>query len=131
MLGGRDCLHGQGLLVLELGFSLGNQEEDRVIWEEKSEHLLFKIVQESLFSEEIQELTQSGSVKTSSKLHRYNPFLDKEGILRVDGRWQQTTRDFEMKDPISLGCHYITQLLVRHYHKKHFHVGVDAIRSKM
>ena len=88
--------------------------------------LLFKIVQESLFSEEIQALTQSGSVKTSS-LYRYNPFLDEEGILRVGGRWQQTTWDFEMKHPILLGRHYITQLLIRHYHKKHFHIGVDAM----
>ena len=103
------------------------QEVDRVILEEKSEHLLFKIVQESLFSEDIQVLTQSESVKTSSKLYRYNPFLDEEGILRVGGRWQQTTWDFEMKHLILLGRHYITQLLVRHYHKKHFHVGVDAM----
>ena len=85
------------------------------------------MTQQSSLSEEIQALTRSGSVKTASKLYWYNPFLDEEGIVRVGRRWQQTTWDFEMKHPISLGRHYVTQLLVRHYHKKHFHVGVDAM----
>ena len=60
-------------------------------------------------------------------LYRYNLFLHEEDILRVGGRWQQTTWSFEMKHPILLGRHNITQLLVRHYHTKYFHVGVDAM----
>ena len=68
-------------------------------------------------------------MSASSKLYRFKPFLDRQSILRVGGRWQETPWDFDSKHPILLGKHYITISLVRHLHKKHMHVGVEALLS--
>ena len=101
----------------------------RTVLEERSECLLYQIVQESLFSVEINMLKQGRQLMSSSKLYRFNPFLDKQGLLRVGGRWQETTWDFETRHPILLGKPYITEVMVRYHHKKCFLAGVEALRS--
>ena len=101
----------------------------RTVLEERSECLLYQIVQESLFSVEINMLKQGRQLMSSSKLYRFNPFLDKQGLLRVGGRWQETTWDFETRHPILLGKHYITEVMVRYHHRKCFHAGDEALLS--
>ena len=101
----------------------------RTVLEERSECLLYRIVQESLFSVEINMLKQGRQLMSSSKLYRFNPFLDKQGLLWVGGRWQETTWDFETRHPIFLGKHYITESMVQYHHRKCFHAGVEALLS--
>ena len=55
---------------------------------DRSEVLLYRIIQESLFSEDIAVLRQGKTISRSSKLFRLTPFLDDPGLLRVGGRLQ-------------------------------------------
>jgi hypothetical protein len=53
-----------------------------------------------------------------------DPFLDKNGVLRVGGRIHRSDLGFEEKHPIILPKkHHVSELLIRHYHHKVYHQG--------
>lgn len=58
----------------------------------EAELTIIGIVQRAAFSEEIQNIQckKITAKDKSNKLHRFNPFLDKQGILRV-GVWLEHT----------------------------------------
>lgn len=96
---------------------------------------LLKLVQYQTFYEDINSLRNQKHVKTNSKISSVNPFLDKDGILRVGGRLKNSSLSFERKHPIILPAkHTFTILLINYEHVRHFHAGpltlLNIIRQK-
>ena len=59
-----------------------------------------------------------------SQLYRLDPFLDSHGILRVGGRLRRAQMEYNEKHPIVLPkCHYVSQLIAKHYHHEVHHQG--------
>ena len=75
---------------------------------------------------ELQREIQSGAKKAlkGSQLYLLDPFLDSHGILRVGGRLRRAQMEYNEKHPIVLPkCHYVSQLIAKHYHHEVHHQG--------
>ena len=64
-------------------------------------------------------------VKVNSNLHKLDPFIDNEGLLRVGGRLRSKTSPYGIKHPvIVLKKSHVTVLLIRQFHhEKQHHQG--------
>ena len=97
-----------------------------------------KAVQEETFPDELRALKDATSdhsdvsqrVKQpkeklkSSSLYRLDPFIDKDGVMRVGGRLRHSNFILEEKHPMLLPKeHHLSILLVKHYHEKVHHQG--------
>lgn len=93
--------------------------------------MIIKMVQQSEFSSEIQQLGLNGQVSTKSKLFRLRPFLDKDGIIRVGGRLKNAISiDVYQRHPIVLpGDSSFTYNLFREQHVQLMHGGPQAVLS--
>lgn len=104
---------------------LGNLNVDEL---EKSLNLLIRIAQSHEFKQEIQLLKKEHTLNKSSKLISLNPFIDKNDIIRVGGRLNNANIADNQKHPIILPKnHPLTDLIIRHEHYKHLHVGPQAL----
>ena len=73
-------------------------------------------------------------IRQASMLYRLDPFLDREGILRVGGRIQQASLHEDIKNPVILAKKgHFTKLLIKDFHQKAHHQGrgftLNEIRS--
>ncbi|XP_062839622.1 uncharacterized protein LOC134299740 [Anolis carolinensis] len=90
----------------------------------KAKSVIFKSVQRSAFKQEIARLEQGLNIPNQSLLNELNPFLDKEGILRVGGRLAKAKLKACIKNPIIIPPNSHTALLlVRHHHERIHHQG--------
>lgn len=65
-------------------------------------------------------------------LNKLQPFVDETGLLRVGGRFQNSSFLFDFKHPIILPSrHHFVKLLVVYYHVKYKHVGYNFVLSKL
>lgn len=86
--------------------------------------VIFKAVQEEMYKEELESLTQKSQVCSQSSLMKLDPFIDGKGLMRVGGRIRQADLEDLEKHPLILPAnHHVTTLLVRHYHNKVAHQG--------
>ena len=58
--------------------------------------------QRERFTEELTNLKGGGTVSKSSQFWRLSPFMDSDGILRVDGRLQLSSLPYDAKHPVIL-----------------------------
>ena len=93
-------------------------------------------VQEEAFSYEIKSLTQKKEIqkRKSIELHKLNPFMDSQDILRVGGRLTQATLHPHVRHPAILPKgHHVSRLLIKYYHEKVKHQGrgmtINELRS--
>ncbi|KAM7416948.1 hypothetical protein PAMA_018837 [Pampus argenteus] len=85
---------------------------------------IIKMVQETNLSQEIQCLQHHKETQPKSKLHKLNPFLDDQGIIRVGGRLTHAALHTHVKHPAVLPRDsHISSLLVKHYHERVHHQG--------
>lgn len=99
-----------------------------------AEVVIIQIVQKKAFSNEIEILKsrqvesvtnhrkeirhRNTSMKGSSSLYRLDPFLDKDGVLRVGGRIRKASIAEEVKHPIILPRRgHILWLIIKHFHE--------------
>ena len=74
-------------------------------------------------------------VKVNSNLHKLDPFIDNEGLLRVGGRLRSTTSPYGIEHPVIVPKKsHVTVLLIRQFHHgKQHHQGYgmthNAIRQ--
>ncbi|XP_011859105.1 PREDICTED: uncharacterized protein LOC105556617 [Vollenhovia emeryi] len=128
--------------LISRGTSLENLKQSKIWWE--GPHWLSRLerfeqygLQPSLteederecgFSEVLTDLRAGKQVRTSSSLLALKPFIDKEGILRVGGRIQNSNLTFENKHPIILPSNSrFTQLLFEREHIRLLHIGPQAL----
>ncbi|GFW40538.1 integrase catalytic domain-containing protein [Trichonephila clavipes] len=77
---------------------------------------------------EFERKYNSVCVCAESLIKSLNPFLDKDGVLRVGGRLCNSALNFECKFPVILPCnHKLTNLIVEYFHLKYFHLGPQAL----
>ncbi|KAK3743481.1 hypothetical protein QZH41_013096 [Actinostola sp. cb2023] len=92
----------------------------------------FRVKREDQCEEATQEVKE---IAKTSSLHRLDPFLDENGMLRVGGRIKQATSIAEeVKHPVVLPRRgHVSQLVVKHCHEKTEHQGkgftLNEIRS--
>eukprot|EP00112_Aurelia_sp_Birch-Aquarium-sp1_P008827 Seg1983.6 transcript_id=Seg1983.6/GoldUCD/mRNA.D3Y31 product="hypothetical protein" protein_id=Seg1983.6/GoldUCD/D3Y31 len=87
--------------------------------------LLVRHVQQAAFSEEFQAL-QDETRKLKGRLKALNPFIDKEGLLRVGGRLKHAPIDYSARHELILPArHHLTTLLIRHEHEQFAHAGSE------
>lgn len=100
-----------------------------------AELLIIGIVQRSAFSEEIKGLKHKREITTkdkTNKLHRLNPFLHEQGILRVGGRLEHAALHPHIKHPAILPkTGHISKLLIKHYHQQVQHQGCGITMNEL
>ncbi|XP_063236126.1 uncharacterized protein LOC134538623 [Bacillus rossius redtenbacheri] len=90
--------------------------------------LLLLRTQSSSFQKDIDALRRARC--TSSQIRKLVPLLDDHGLIRVGGRLPQATIPFEHKHPVLLPkSDPLTDLIIRHYHDKNNHPGVQTLRG--
>lgn len=98
---------------------------------QQARHDWYREIQSEEYAEEIHCIRTKGYVKVCSKLHHHSPFLH-DGILRMKGRVKDPLMPFEEQNPVILpGNHKFTQLLIKKYHEKNFHVGVHTVINNL
>ncbi|CAB3985992.1 Hypothetical predicted protein [Paramuricea clavata] len=108
---------------------------------EEAEKSILKSIQYKHFSAEVDDMqrlagneyisqdrqsakVRNSALKRTSSLHKLDPFLDGEGILRVGGRLKNATTPYEVKYPVLIPKNdYVTNLLIRHRHVAQKHQG--------
>ena len=90
--------------------------------------LYIRNAQEQNFLEEIQALKEGEHTKISSKLLKLNPFLDNNGVLRMNSRLEnhQTYPD-QIRRPVILPKETrITELIILQIHNSNAHGGPEV-----
>ena len=82
-------------------------------------------MQREVFSEEYRALKNNRAISSKSQLANLSPRIDDHGVIGMEGRLQYAdSLIYEASYPIILPrCHYITKLIVKHYHEKANHAG--------
>ena len=80
----------------------------------------------------LQDQTQLRTMKKASSLYKMDPFLDKDGILRVGGRLKHADLSEAAKHIIVLPKKgHVTSLVIAHYHSLVEHQGRSMTHSKL
>ena len=91
---------------------------------ESAQRIIYHIAQGSIYSPEIQALRGRKAILSSSSILKLNPLLDEDGLLRVGGRLENSSLDFNSRHPIILPRqHRAVKLLVEHVHNTNQHAG--------
>ena len=108
--------------ILQLGKSseTGNLKIHEI---EHARLLLIKNAQRKCYADEFRCLSAGRDVTKSSPLHKLNPFLDEEGIIRVGGRIREHCIVIPHQHPIS-------RAIVLYVHNR-AHVGVEWTLGKV
>jgi len=78
------------------------------------------MVQQITYAQEIRNLMEQQEVATSSSLNTLHPIIDKDGLLRVGGRLQQSTLPYHTMHQMTLPAnHHITKVHLSAEHISH------------
>ena len=108
---------------------------------QKAEHTLWKLVQSDAYPDEVATLKyNTQAVKPNLKilekrspLAKLSPMMDKDGVLRIDGRTAHSNYvAYDAKYPIILAKeHAITTLLLDWYHRKYRHANNETVVNEV
>ena len=85
---------------------------------QKSETEIIKMCQAGHFWKEIEAVNAGNRVPSTSSIHQLDPFLNKDGVLRVGGRLVKSNLSHELKHPVLFPKYCtILQLIIRNYHE--------------
>lgn len=89
---------------------------------------IIRMIQQQHFSRELNQLKSEGTVGATSSLITMNPFLDRDGLIRLGGRIQASGVDFNQLHPIILPnkCN-VTRLIAVEYHRTNLHTGPQGL----
>ena len=98
--------------------------------DEAERHLQY-LVQGDSFEAERKDLLDNKLVKRSSRIAPHSPFISPNGLIRSSGRIKRLIEvGFNVKYPIILDArHPFVKLFLEHTHVKHYHQGVEYLRS--
>jgi len=95
-------------------------------------HACIKIAQQDIYAQEISDLSKKGQVSSKSHLQPLQPFLDKEGYLRVGGRLQHSHLPYDSKHQLILPpVHHITELIIINEHLRLLHAGPQLLSASL
>ena len=92
---------------------------------------LWRIVQYEAYSQEIEQIHKGRPLQKATTLGNLYPFLDENGLLRVQGRVQFSELSYDAKHPIILPPSHVTLLLVRFQHGFLKHAGLNTLLSSL
>lgn len=92
-------------------------------------------MQAKIFKTELKEINDKGYLNKQSHLVKLQPFLDKNGIMRVGGRIDNSLLNYDTRHPIILPSqNHVTNIIIDYYHLSTLHGGaqlvLNTIRSK-
>ena len=90
-----------------------------------------KMVQQILYAQEIKDLREQQEVAFSSSLKTLHSFIDKEGLLRVGGRLQQSTLPYQAMHQMILLANHFTKLIVSAEHLRLHHAGPQLLIASL
>jgi hypothetical protein len=88
-----------------------------------------KVVQQTVYAQEIEDLTKRQAVSTTTNLKALHPFFEQTGILRVGGLLQQSTLPYHMIHQILPANHHFTKLIMSAEHVRLLHAGPPTTDS--
>ncbi|XP_071139321.1 uncharacterized protein [Mytilus edulis] len=89
-----------------------------------AEMFVVGVVQNEIFSDEIDCIKNGRPLRGNSALLQLSPFIDNEGILRVGGRIKMANVQPDERNPILIPSkHWIATLIIRYFHQKIKHQG--------
>lgn len=97
--------------------------------EEYSETLLYwvKHTQKEEYAEEIKAIKKGEAVNKSSRLAKFVPFIDEDGLVRMRGRLEHASMGYSEKHPIILpGDTALARRLIEEAHRMTLHGQVQA-----
>ncbi|UYV82616.1 hypothetical protein LAZ67_22000195 [Cordylochernes scorpioides] len=107
----------------------GVEIPDNVALMEKAKRLLFRKSQWDSYPEEMAKLESGLPVLRNSKLFQLSPVLDDDGVLLMNSRLANVQMA-KLRTPIILDPrHYLTKLIIRHYHVLALHQGQETVRN--
>ena len=119
--------------VLRFIFNSRHKQEDRRLGDvsydemQHARQVLIQQVQQQEFAADMSVLQRGHLVAKSSPLARLTPYLDDEGLLRVQGRFSSLPTD--EKHPILIPKSHFKVLLLRFQHVIMKHAGVSTLIS--
>ena len=105
-----------------------------MVFIQKVELQIIRASQRRPFSDEIKLMERSKCVKKSSNIYKLDPFIDRNGLLRVGDWLNQSTMDESVEDPLLKPKASIrARLIIKWYPEKVAHSGrgitMNQIRS--
>jgi len=90
------------------------------------------MTQQTTFEQELEDLTTLQEVAANSAIKTLHPFIDKEGLIRVGGRLQQSTLPYQTIHQIILPTnHHLTKLIVLAEHMRLLHAGPQLLIASL
>ncbi|UYV77380.1 hypothetical protein LAZ67_15000798 [Cordylochernes scorpioides] len=109
----------------------GVEIPDNVALMEKAKRLLFRKSQWDSYPEEMAMLESGLPVLRNSKLFQLSPVLDDDGVLLMNSRLANVQMA-KLRTPIILDPrHYLTKLIIHHYHVLALHQGQETVRNEV
>ncbi|XP_049304973.1 uncharacterized protein LOC125776523 [Bactrocera dorsalis] len=95
---------------------------------DSAKRLLCRIVQREVYAAEFQSIENDHDIAHDSTLLQLSPYIDEEGVLRVQGRIDAASwLPISTRRPIILPPdHAFTKLLVLHHHSAMYHQNIEA-----
>lgn len=94
----------------------------------KAEIVVLRLVQKLSFPQEYDSIENNRLLPRNSKILQLSPFLDSDGLMRVQGRLQNASVNQSQKHPIILPKHHhVTKLIIRRYHQDTLHGGTSLV----
>ena len=85
---------------------------------QKAETEIIKMCQPKHFWKEIKAVNNGNRVLWTISIYQLDPFLDKDGVLRVGGRLVKSNLSHQLKHPVLISKYYpLSQLTIRYYHQ--------------
>ncbi|XP_051803945.1 uncharacterized protein LOC127533924 [Acanthochromis polyacanthus] len=101
---------------------------------QNAEMVIIKDLQRQTYQNEIETLSKGKELSRNNKMYYLDVFLDKDNVLKVGGRLQNSSLPYSFKHPTIIPReHHIAKLIIAHCHKKVNHQGkgftMNEIRS--
>jgi hypothetical protein len=88
---------------------------------------LIRTVQRQFYRDEIARLEGGLPIQKSSSIYKLSPYIDSEGLLRVQGRLEFADLTYDEKHPVIIPKSWLAQLIVEFQHTLLKHAGVNAL----
>ena len=109
---------------LKLRNKLNNTVSIDVSMLEEAEKFILLKIQKQFYPQELLNLQKSHPVKATSNIHKLDPIISTDGLIRVGGRLRRSTEEFKLKHPVIVPkTSNVATLIVRQCHNEVHHAG--------
>ena len=90
---------------------------------------IWKRCQQVSFHDAYEKISKGQLLSASDQLNKLSPFLDKNGLLRLQVRLQHSKSSYEIKHPTLFSAkRYVVIKLIEDAHRANFHEGTEDVR---